>query len=128
VQWSAEFATGVERIDEQHKMLFKMSEDYRTSLDEGGGELVYATMLQVLDAYARGHFKYEEQCMEQCRCLAADINRAAHGRFVETLQDFRQRHERHGFSRADAVGLVDFLDQWLANHIARIDVQLKDYV
>jgi hypothetical protein len=39
----------------------------------------------------------------------------------------RERQENHGFSRTDALNLVDFLDQWLANYIARIDVQLSDY-
>jgi hemerythrin len=128
MQWSDAYATGVERIDRQHKMLFRMSEDFRISLDEGGGERVYGAMLNNLGAYARGHFGAEEQCMDQCHCPVADQNREAHATFIESLGQFQQRYALSGFSRADARRLVDFVDSWLAHHIARIDVQIKNYV
>jgi hemerythrin len=41
MKWSDEYSTGVERIDNQHKMLFRMSEDFRTSLDDGLGDRIY---------------------------------------------------------------------------------------
>ena len=120
------FATGVERIDRQHKMLFKMAEDYRLALDEGQGERVYRAFLDSLDLYARSHFRFEEGCMEQCHCPAAQSNRDAHGRFVDVLAQFHQRYAAKGFDPADARGLTNTLDRWLADHIGRIDVQLKD--
>ena len=125
MKWSDTFATGVERIDNQHKMLFKMAEDYQTALSEDRGERVYSAFLRSLDLYARSHFRVEEGCMDKCRCPAAQGNREAHAQFIEVLARFHQRYTASGFDAADARRLTDTLDQWLTDHIGRIDVQLK---
>ena len=130
MKWSIKYATGVERIDTQHKRLFQMSEDFRDALDEGRGGRVYGLLLDSLNltGYARAHFGIEEECMEQCRCPAANENSVAHVKFVEVLAGFHKRNVERGFDRAEAQCLVDFVDQWLADHIGRIDVQLKPCV
>ncbi len=46
MEWSEKYSTGVERIDEHHRMLFKMAADYRVALDKGHGERVYAVLPQ----------------------------------------------------------------------------------
>jgi hemerythrin-like metal-binding protein len=128
MKWSDQYATGNQQVDDQHKMIFKMAEDYRAALDEGMGERVYGDMLRSLDVYVRTHFGYEEKCMDKYACPVADGNKKAHDRFVEVLAGFQQRYATGGFSPTDARELVDTLDAWLADHICRIDVRLKDYV
>jgi hemerythrin len=44
---------------------------------------------------------------------------------VKALSDFRERYSAKGFNRSDAQQLVEFVDDWLARHIGRIDTQLK---
>jgi hemerythrin-like metal-binding protein len=128
LKWSIKYATGVERIDTQHKRLFQMSEDFRAALDEGRAARVYRMLLDSLTGYARAHFGIEEECMEQCRCPAAEENTLAHVKFVEVLGGFHKRNAERGFDQAEAQRLVDFVDQWLADHIGRIDVRLKPCV
>lgn len=128
MEWSERFATGIQRIDDQHRMLFRMTSDFRSALDEGRGEPVYEVLLQSLDVYARGHFAFEENCMEQYRCPIAHLNQKAHSRFIEIVADHHLRFKTGGFKRSDARNLVDTLDEWLANHIGRIDTQLRPYV
>ena len=128
MKWSDEYATGIERIDDQHKMIFQMAEDFRAALDEGQGERVYEDLLQSLDLYVRTHFHAEEECMERYRCPVAEGNRKAHVEFIEFLAGFKQRYAVRGFDRTDARNLVDGIDRWLANHICRIDVHLRGLV
>lgn len=128
MQWSDRFATGLDEIDRQHKMLFRMSEDYRATLDEGRGERMYAMVLESLTDYARAHFGIEERCMFQYKCPAADINKEAHVHFVEMLTGFRERYDAAGFSLSDAYQLVQHVDDWLTHHIGGIDAQLKPCV
>jgi hemerythrin len=128
MRWSDQYATGIERIDDQHKMIFKMAEDFRVALDEGSGERVYGGILEALHLYVRTHFGFEERCMAKYHCPAAQRNREAHVRFVEILTEFQQRYAVSGFDRADARNLVDTIDRWLADHICRIDVHLKQSV
>jgi len=128
MKWSDEYATGNAQIDDQHRMIFRMAEDFRTALDEGQGERVYDGMLQSLDAYVRTHFGFEERCMDKYACPVAEGNKRAHDRFIEVLATFQQRYAASGFDRADARELVDTIDRWLVDHICRIDVRLKEYV
>jgi len=128
MKWSDRYATGIEQLDAQHRTLFRMSEDYRDSLSEGKGERTYGVLLQMLEAYARAHFGFEEQCMYRYQCPVAQTNRAAHARFIAALGGFRTRYAAAGFVMADAEQLVEFLDGWLDDHIGRIDVELKQLV
>ena len=128
MKWSPRYETGIQRLDRQHQMLFKMSEDYRAALDEGRGERIYGLMLTNLERFARLHFGAEEQCMFRYHCPAATANSEAHAHFMEQVAGFRRRFEQAPFDRAEAYRLVGFLDDWLANHIGRIDVQLKPCV
>ena len=128
MKWRDEYATGVQSIDEQHMMIFKTADDFRSALDEGGGERVYATLLDFLDSYCEGHFDFEEQCMEEHRCPVAQKNKAAHLMFLDTLRDYRQRYAASGYLATDARELVNTLDRWLDKHICRIDVHLRKCV
>jgi len=128
LKWSDAYAIGVEAIDKQHQMLFRMSEDYRAALDEGTGERVYGVLLESLGLYARTHFAVEDECMYQYRCPIAKTNSAAHAQFVTSLARFNERYQQHGFLFTDAEQLVDYVDDWLANHIGHIDVELKPCV
>ncbi len=128
MRWSDEYAIGIERIDNQHKMIFKMAEDFREALDAGLGKSVYGNLLQSLDLYVRSHFGFEERCMDEYRCPMAQRNRDAHLRFVEALSGYKRQYETGDFDSADARNLVDTVDQWLLDHICRIDVHLKQCV
>ena len=128
MKWAFAYGTGDKCIDDQHKALFEMSEVFRAALDEGRGERVYELLLESLDSFAHFHFGYEERCMKRCHCPAAQQNAQAHPKFIDALSGFRQRYVVGGFDRAEAQRLVDFIDQWLADHICRIDVRLKPYV
>ena len=128
MKWIDDYATGVQRIDEQHKMLFKTADDFRAALDAGEGERTYGLLLDLLDRYCRSHFGFEEKCMEEYCCPVAQQNREAHASFIEVLGEFRQRYEANNYRNTDARKLVDTVDQWLTEHICRIDVHLKKCV
>lgn len=128
MKWKEEYATGVDRIDEQHKMIFKMAEDFRAALDEGGGMSVYSTLLDALNLYCDGHFGFEEECMHKYECPVAQKNKKAHTGFLDTLSGFQQRFKSNGYDSGDARKLVDTIDLWLADHICNIDVHLKNCV
>jgi len=125
MQWSNDYATGIQRIDEDHKMIFKMAEDFRAALDTGAGGASYTVLLDALTVYCRGHFGFEERCMKEYRCPVAQRNKDAHVSFLETLAGFHQRFAVSGYDPADARRLVDTVDQWLADHICDVDMHLK---
>ena len=125
MKWKEEYATGIQRIDEQHKMIFKMAEDFRSALDAGFGESAYGILLEFLSTYCTRHFNFEGQCMEKYRCPVAEKNREEHSMFLVTLQEYTRRYVTNGYLAADARELVDTVDRWLDEHICRIDVHLR---
>ena len=125
MKWSDDYATGIQRIDEDHKMIFKMAEDFRAALDVGRGDAVYSVLLESLGLFCRGHFGFEERCMEEFSCPVAEKNKEAHEIFVENLSEFKERYAASGYDHTDARRLVDTVDQWLDNHICGIDIHLK---
>jgi hemerythrin len=128
LKWKDEYATDVEKIDNQHKMIFKMSEDFRGALDDGAGGAVYAGLLESLQIYCEGHFGFEEKCMDNYHCPVANENKAAHALFLTVLNQFAERYGKAGFQRTDAFELIDLIDSWLSEHICRIDIHLKNCV
>ena len=128
MKWRDEYTIGIKPIDEQHKMLFLLVGNFQAALDEGKGERTYDLLLGALDAYTRSHFGIEEQCMVQHRCPVAEKNKNAHAELIETLSVFQNRYHASGYDHEEASRLVDTLEQWLANHICRIDIHLKKCV
>jgi len=128
MKWSERFSTGISRIDDQHRMLFKMAEDFREALEAGTGSRVYGLLLQSVEQYSHAHFGFEESCMARHVCPAAEINKAAHRQFLQLLASFQRRFDASGFESGDARRFVDAIDDWIENHISRIDVQIKPYV
>ena len=128
MKWSDAYATGIQYIDDQHKMIFQMAEDYRASMDKGEGAGVYGLFLEFLERYIRGHFDFEERCMLEYRCPVAQQNKNAHAELIRVVATFRGHFSARGFQATDARTLVDTIDRWLADHICGIDLQLKHYV
>lgn len=124
ITWSNAYETGIQSIDEQHKMLFRMTGEFHAAL-ETEGEAAFEKCLTGLENYARAHFRLEEGCMARYRCPVAEQNRQAHDRFTQILADMRERYSMIGFDRRDTQELIHLLEEWLADHIGRVDVQLK---
>lgn len=128
MKWKEEYATGIQRIDEQHKTIFKTAEDFQSVLDTGAGESEYGTFLDFLTTYPKQHFDFEGRCMEEHRCPVAEKNREEHSMFLATLQEYTRRYVTNGYIAADARELVGTVDNWLDKHICRIDVHLRKCV
>lgn len=128
MKWRKQYATGVKRIDEEHKTMFRTAVDLRSALDAGSGEPVYGEVLDFLTVYSKKHFDYEGRCMEEYRCPVAARNREEHVAFLASLHDYTCRYVTSGYSETDARNLVDAVDEWLDTHICRTDVHLRKCV
>ena len=128
MKWKDKYAIGVEPIDEQHKSLFQIVGDFHAVLEGGNGDRTYGLLLGTLDNYTRSHFDFEEECMAKHRCPVAEKNKNAHAELIETLSGFQESYHVNGYDHADASRLVDTMEQWLVDHICRIDIHLEKCV
>lgn len=131
IEWRDDLCTGITMIDRQHRVLISILRD-ATRLHADNPEP--AALLQAtrdLLAYAIFHFEVEERLMHQYGYdLAAPEAAADH---LRQHRAFSQRaaslHDglREG-GATDAVAVLEFIEDWLIDHIQHVDQALGRFV
>ena len=121
------YATGVEKIDEQHKRLFKLINKLEEEVEKPELDTMQIKKLIVfLGSYTKAHFGYEEDCMFRNKCPLYKKNEDAHKKFMDFYKDVRKESEEKGISKELAKKLYETSGSWLVNHIGKIDTHLRD--
>jgi len=128
IEWSDErYSTQIDRFDEQHKHLFGLLNDLHVAIEAGHSEAVVGDILEELERYTEYHFGDEEEFMQDCGYAmdCADCfydHKDFHEEFVETVGEFRERHENGEPITTD---VLEFTKEWLDAHIAGPDIDQK---
>jgi hemerythrin len=119
VQWTDELATGIARIDEQHRELYRQVAALHAAMRTGHVEQVSGT-LEFLQGYMLDHFATEEREMERTAYPGLKEHRRLHQRFVEDF--LRQKAALLAAVTPSAVvELSHWLTDWLSDHVRRVD-------
>ena len=131
LEWDETFATGVDEIDEQHMILVHTLNEASKTLGKDSSIETLKSITQNLLSYALYHFETEEELMQE------------YGYSVETEADAEDHLNQHrSFSRKvvsvrdginsgvpiEAGELLEFLNQWLVNHILKTDQKLGKFI
>ena len=119
--WSDQFRTGNEKIDKQHQRLVQIINNLGESLQIGAENNVRLGLLNDLVEYTRYHFSYEEQFMQEHHYAEEDLQNhlKIHQQFVDKILQAQQDYLLQPEKVSD--DLLDFLVDWLTNHILRMD-------
>ena len=126
IKWQDTYATGSEPIDKQHRLLFDIFNDFEDHINDGRGKEYMEKCFPLLDAYAKAHFKFEENCMHEHQCPVAMKNKVAHKTFLSTIEEFKKIFKSGQYQEDFFKQIHAFLKQWLIVHIIGIDVHLKE--
>ena len=125
IKWDESYSTGQELIDLQHRQLFQfINQLNRAVISEDPLEQIQKH-LEFLNYYVKSHFTYEESCMAQHHCPAAEKNKEAHDKFILFYQEFEQKINNEGCRPAHIAELHCFIEDWIVRHIKGIDTKLK---
>ena len=129
IEWKEDYCTNVDRIDDQHRQLFKFVNELDRIVKRGvsSGPEVDHLML-FLGPYTRVHFSYEESCMHRNNCSAAKANKSAHREFLKVYDGIIEEYRKSGGSLELLIRLRDMMEKWLDEHICAIDVKLRDCI
>ncbi len=120
--WSQDLETGIEVIDQQHKMIV----DYINKLDDarasGQRNPIIAKVISDLVDYTVSHFAFEESMQEEARYPFLKAHKKVHDIFVKRVGEFQERFEK-GEDISEELHRLMF--NWLFNHIKSDDA---DYV
>lgn len=118
VAWRSELSVGVPEIDEQHKHLFSVINEFYTGL-AGGRESALAELLEAVEKYAVSHFQTEERLFLATDYYRTQEHTEAHQTFVAKVSDIRQRFVAG--KTVLTMDLTSFLRTWLIEHIQSED-------
>jgi len=129
IQWTKAFETGSAVLDQQHRLLIdhiNLLEEQLHTTNPSKEELAYAIYLvDYLKDYANFHFKGEEECMEKYRCPAHAQNQQEHERLRGYIRDYNKLCEIEGFNVKLLKNLHVAMQNWITEHILKIDTQLR---
>lgn len=126
VVWSPTYETGVQEIDEQHQSLFNYINDLEECLNEQTFEgTKIEIILNFFQMFCATHFSLEETCMLRMACPAYEKNKEAHENFLNYFKKFRVNYKPSNNKKEMLVEFHGVLIKWLANHIMKIDMNLK---
>jgi len=117
--WTSELATGVKIIDEQHRALVDMINKLYAAMKNGHGKDVMEKLLDGLAEYTVKHFGTEEQYFEQFRYSETAAHKKIHEDLKAKVMDFIGKYKSG--QAAISMDLMDFLKDWLENHIVKTD-------
>lgn len=128
-QFKEEFVTGVDFIDNEHKKLFELTQEtYDIFMDKFMIDK-YDHIVRILNElrdYTKYHFKHEEEFMDEIGYKKRFTHMMLHNEFAEKLEDYD--FEKMDYDQAGAlVDLLNFLYEWLTEHIAKADKEVTTY-
>lgn len=123
LEWEEKYSVGVKLIDDQHKTMFETINRLIDVLQAPTKELLDDIIKSLVD-YKRFHFATEEQYFDQFDYERKEEHKAKHLEFNETLNKIEE--ESNHDSIVLAYKLVDFLEDWLINHLMIEDQKYVD--
>lgn len=121
IEWIPEYSIGNKEIDEQHKVLFSMINDF---FHQDNKEAVLATF-QNLSSYIDLHFEAEENLLRQINYPKTAEHIEKHDELRNKFHLLQQKLENYNIDLHHKISI--FLYNWLASHILKADMDYKSY-
>jgi hemerythrin len=116
--------TGLPGVDRDHDRMFAMIGGLRAAIG-GGQRHIDAAMAAELASYSERHMADEEAIMEATAFPGLDDHRREHHLARTILLGFRNDHLDGRM--VEAASVLEFLERWLASHIAVVDVAMAEH-
>ncbi len=121
--WEESLSVGIDVIDEHHRYLIDLINDLHEVVTDKRGARQVARVVKALDAYAKVHFRSEEQMMEHCEYSGLQRQKQHHQAFEEKIREFYE--ELHANPLVAQFDVLEYMRNWLVNHIKVEDAQLR---
>jgi hemerythrin-like metal-binding protein len=123
VAWDNSLSVGIDIIDEHHRYLFDLINDLFDVVEHKRGARQVARLIKSLDAYAKVHFRAEEQMMGHYAYEGISRQEHQHHAFEEKISEFYE--EMHANPLVAQFDVLTYLRDWLVHHIRVEDAQLR---
>lgn len=130
IQWRDQMNVGIPEVDEDHRHLVAIINDFEGAARRGAGQVDEGNMrsiLRRLQLYAREHFAREEAMQSRAGYDGLAENKAQHALLLRALTDFIALYMegKLGASAVATEKMTAFLNRWLVDHILKTDLKMR---
>lgn len=125
IEWSDQISIGHPILDQDHRILLELVNQIANP-ENSNDRTTIRFVIDELVNYAYFHFNREEQIMAAAGYPGLDRHRKIHERMMVEVKHLQQRFDEQGENIGSE--LSQFLNEWLINHIMKIDKEYGPYV
>lgn len=125
-EFTSKYYTGIELIDDEHRKLFEIIGEANNLINNNFIPDKYDNITDIiakLTEYTKFHFSDEEQYMEKINYEGLAAQKRAHTAFISKLETI-ELEDYNENQHEILIELMDFLFNWLINHILKMDKQI----
>ncbi len=121
-EWTDKLSIGVEQIDDEHKKLISIINEYHDNISNGSSETAIRKAVEGLVQHVQTHFANEEKLMEKHNYPQLAIHRYLHEKLTQDVFQYVEKLQTG--QKILNLDMAIFLKGWLENHIAETDKKI----
>ena len=125
IEWDDKYSMGMSKIDDEHKQFFDIVNKAIAAKEHNDNPEELREVLHSITMYAITHFSTEENYMIEFNYPEYQYHKEKHHGFSEKMIEYCER-VADGDSQVSNE-ILEYLKQWLVNHIQVTDREYIDY-
>jgi hemerythrin len=119
--WNDSLSVKIESIDEQHKKLIEMINDFYDNVGKKSNDELISKLVKGMKNYTLMHFGTEERYMKQFDFPNFEQHKKEHDAFISKVNDLEVKLKSG--KAILSFEITNFLKDWIKNHIQEEDRQ-----
>ncbi|MDR0561451.1 MAG: bacteriohemerythrin [Spirochaetaceae bacterium] len=127
VEWKDEYSVKIPLIDEQHQKLITLTNKLYEACVQGSdaAQEYFKEVIRETLAYVKFHFSAEERLLTSVKYPDFAVHKRQHETFVKKVVEDAKKYEE---GKAVAYVFVNYLKEWILNHIAVHDKAYSEFI
>jgi hemerythrin-like metal-binding protein len=124
--WKDSYSVGIAEFDTQHKVIVDIINEIYAAMSSGTNRFLVIEEMDKLFEYADTHFAKEEKVLTAAGYPKLNLQKEAHQFYIDKIVKLKEN-----ISKGDLLTLlklVDFLKDWLIDHILGMDKEYTEYL
>lgn len=118
IEWSEKYSVKNFLIDNQHKKLIGMINEFHSAMKEGKTKNILCDILDGLIIYTKEHFRTEERMMHEAGYKFFMEHKTEHEKLITKVTEMEKKLKEETLLTFE---MFDFLQSWLIKHIEKTD-------
>jgi len=127
LEWKEDLAGGIERIDNDHKQLIRLINEFEAAAHYNQGALFEERALAKLVDYTKNHFAAEEKLMQEHNYPEYEQHIAQHKAMIQKVGTFLNSYQSDDPDQT-IEEIAAYLRYWLVNHIINVDKKASRFL